>query len=142
MSVEDFDSGFCDKELKEIELKTWKGQGDGIIHLRALPYLEVCRFKTLSIKIANKKAINMLSGKDSLTDYNEDLGRAEDYLIKAAVCDSKGVLLFKSDEIFNNWRGNVKPDLVNEIICHIENLNELYDNFDGKEEVIELYKKK
>lgn len=142
MSVEDFNTAFCDKELKEIELKTWKGQGDGIIHLRALPYLDVCKFKALSVKIANKKAINMLSGTDSLTDYNEDLGRAEDYLIKAAMCDSDGALFFKNNDIFNNWRASVKPDMVNEIICHIENLNELYGDFDGRDDLLESYKKK
>ena len=142
LSIDDFNNSFCEKELSEITLTEWKGKGDGVIHLRALPYSDVCRFETLSTKIARKKAVNMLSGNDDVTKWDEDLGRAEDYLIKAAVCDSKGQLLFSTDEIFNHWRENVSSALVNEIICHIENQNELYGGFKDQEKVIESYKKK
>ena len=84
----------------------------------------------------------MLSGSDDVTKWDEELGRAEDYLIKAAVCDSKGDLLFDNDEKFNHWRSNVKSELVNEIICHVEQLNELYGGFKDQEKVLESYKKK
>lgn len=144
MSADDFNDSFIDKELKEIKLTTWTGGGDGIIHLRSLPDFEVNRFRILSVKIANKKAISMLSGSDSVAynDWDDDLARAEYYLIKSALCDSKGELLFNNDSDFNKFTRSVKSAVVNEIICHIENLNELYGGFATQEEVLESYKKK
>ena len=147
MSVEDFETDFSEKELKEVPLKTYKGKGDGTIFLRALPDCVVTRFKSLMKKIARKEAVNMLSGEDFSAGMDfkindDDLLRAEYYLIRAAVADFQGKLILEDDKVFDKWIKNVKPDLVNEVICHIENLNELYGGFDGQEAVIESYKKK
>lgn len=147
MSVEDFETDFSEKELKEVPLKTYKGKGDGTIFLRALPDCVVTRFKSLMKRIARKEAVNMLSGEDFSAGMDfkindDDLLRAEYYLIRAAVADFQGKLILEDDKVFDKWIKNVKPDIVNEIICHIENLNELYGGFDGQEAVIESYKKK
>lgn len=147
MSVEDFETDFSKKELKEVPLKTYKGKGDGTIFLRALPDCVVTRFKSLMKRIARKEAVNMLSGEDFSAGMDfkindDDLLRAEYYLIRAAVADFQGKLILEDDKVFDKWIKNVKPDIVNEIICHIENLNELYGGFDGQEAVIESYKKK
>ena len=147
MSAEDFENDFSEKELKEVPLKTYKGKGYGTIFLRALPDCVVTRFKSLMKKIARKEAVNMLSGEDFSAGMDfkindDDLLRAEYYLIRAAVADFQGKLILEDDAVFDKWIKNVKPDIVNEIICHIENLNELYGGFDGQEAVIESYKKK
>ncbi len=147
MSADDFDTDFSEKELKEVPLKTYKGNGDGKIFLRSLPDYVVTRFRSLVKKIARKEAINMLSGEEFSvgTDFkinDDDLLCAEYYLIRAALADFQGKLILEDDTVFEKWIKNIKPDLKNEIVCHIDNLNELYGGFDGQEEVLESYKKK
>ena len=139
MSVEDFLKNFKKAEQKEIKLTTWRGEGDGIIHLRALPYSEVSRFHEAAEKIMQRKAMGVFSA-DKI-DYEEELGRAEDYLIKASVCDSQGERLFKDDQSFNKWRECVNNETVNEIIAHIRELTDLSKHFDLKKTEEELKKK-
>lgn len=139
MSSEDFLSSFKKAEQKEIKLTTWKGKGDGIIHLRALPYSEVSRFHEAAEKIMQRKAMGVFSSDK--VDYEEEVGRAEDYLIKASVCDSQGQRLFKGESTFNQWKEVVNNETVNEIIAHIRELTDLSKHFDIKKHEDELKKK-
>lgn len=139
MSTEDFLTGFSEKELKTVKLTTWKGKGDGIIHLKALPYSEVARFQSAADKIMQRKMMSAFA-KDPI-NYEEELGRAEDYLIKASVCDSQGNLIFADGATFNKWRDNVSNQTVNEIIAHIRELTDLSTFFDIKKAEAELKKK-
>lgn len=127
MSAEDFLTGFKKEEQKTVKLTTWKGAGDGIIHLRSLPYSEVSRFHEAAEKILQRKAMGVFSS-DKI-DYEEDLGKAEDYLIKASLCDSQGVKIFTEDNSFNKWRDVVSNETVNEIIAHIRELTDLSRHF-------------
>jgi hypothetical protein len=138
MSLEDFLTTYKKAEYKEIKLTTWKGEGDGIIHIRALPYSEVSRFHEAAEKIMQKRALGVFSEK--AISYDEELGRAEDYLIKASVCDSQGVKLFDNDKSFNDWCKHVSNETVNEIIAHIRDLTDLSKHF--KIENIEAEHKK
>lgn len=143
LTVDDFFEAYKERELKQIKLKSWTGKGSGVITLKGLSYAETKRFEALSRKIADKKALDMLSASDDVDQYNENLDIAEDYLLKKAISDEFGKLLFSEDEkLFRRWKDSVKPDVVNEIIMHIEGMNELYGGFSGMEDVVETYKKK
>lgn len=142
LSVDDFFEEFKSCELKEVKLNTWKGESSGVINLRGLTYADVKKFASLSRKITDKKAIDMLSGSGNIEDYDEALDRAEDHLLKIALCDAEGNLFFTDDVVFKKWKKTVPADVVNEIICHIECMNELYGGFENMEQVVEAYKKK
>mgnify|MGYP003658229202 FL=1 len=142
LSVDDFFEAFKDCELREVKLSTWKGDGQGVINLRGLTYADVKKFTSLSRKITDKKAIDMLSGSGDIEDYDDALDRAEDHLLKIALCNAEGKFLFTDDKTFKKWKTKVPADVVNEIICHIECMNELYGGFEKMEDVIEAYKKK
>jgi hypothetical protein len=140
MSVEDFFTEFANRELREVKLTSWKGKGDGIIFLRSLPYAEVSRFRAAALRIMQNRALDLIAGQDD--DFTGHLDRAEDYLIKCAVCDSNGKLLFEDDTVFDKWRKNITPEIADEIIHHIEQMNQLaYASF-TTEEVEKEHKKK
>ena len=142
LSVDDFFEEFKNCELREVKLSTWKGESSGVINLRGLTYADVKKFSSLSRKITDKKAIDMLSGSGDIESYDEALDRAEDHLLKIAVCNDEGESIFTDDATFKKWKFTVPADVVNEIIVNIECMNELYGGFEKMEEVIEAYKKK
>lgn len=143
LTVDDFFEAYRERELKQVKLKSWIGKGSGVITLKALSYAETKRFEALSRKITDKKALDMLSASDDVDKYNENLDIAEDYLLKKAISDEFGKLLFSEDEkLFRRWKDSVKPDVVNEIMMNIEGMNELYGGFSGMEDLVESYKKK
>ena len=142
LSVDDFFEAFKDCELREVKLSTWKGDGQGVVNLRGLTYADVKKFTSLSRKITDKKAIDMLSGSGDIEDYDEALDRAEDHLLKIALCNAEGEFLFTDDKIFKKWKTKVPANVVNEIICNIEGMNELYGGFEKMDDVIKAYKKK
>ena len=142
LSVDDFFEEFKNCELREVKLSTWKGESSGVINLRGLTYADVKKFTSLSRKITDKKAIDMLSGSGSVEDYDEALDRAEDHLLKIACCNAEGEFLFTDDVKFKKWKETVPAEVVNEIILNIELMNELYGGFEKMEEVVEAYKKK
>lgn len=139
MSLDDFLTSYKQSEYKEVKLTTWQGAGDGIIHLRALPYSEVSRFHDAAEKIMQKRALGVFS--EQKISYDEELGHAEDYLIKASVCDSQGVKLFSDDKAYNDWCAHVPNKTVNEIMAHIRDLTDLSKHFDIKK-IEEEHKKK
>jgi hypothetical protein len=142
MSVEDFEHSFIESELKEIKLTTWKGKGDGILFLRSLPYSIVSRFRNIRRRIQQAHALNIMAKKEDVTAWDYDLERAEDYLLKHAVCNESGQLLFEDDKVFKNWRKMITPEIADEIILHIRMMNELEGDFESRESIIESYKKK
>ena len=142
LSVDDFFEEFKNCELREVKLSTWKGESSGVINLRGLTYADVKKFTSLSRKITDKKAIDMLSGSGNVEDYDEALDRAEDHLLKIAMCSAEGAFLFTDDATFKKWKSTVPAEVVNEIILNIELMNELYGGFEKMEEVVEAYKKK
>ena len=150
LSIEDFFEAYKENEFKQIKLTTWKGGGDGTINLRGLPYADIKRFQALSQKITNNKAMDILSAGGALESLSEkaldniadNLGVGEDFLLKKAICDDFGEPFFKDDAVFKKWKNGVRGAVVNEIIVHIECMNELYGGFENMEEVIESYKKK
>ena len=90
-----------------------------------------------------EEIVNMLTGETPEVDsWDSDLDKAEDYLLKKAVCDEDGNLLFTDKNKFKQFKENISPDVVNEIMVHIKCMNELYGDFDGVEDVIDSYKKK
>ena len=139
MSENDFLSSFKEPEIKEVKLTTWSGNGDGIIHLRGLPYSEVNRFHQAAEAINQRKAMGFFSA-DKVT-YEVELGRAEDYLIKASLCDSQGQQLFTSDDTFNKWKECVKSETVEEILAHVRLLTNLSRHFEVKAVEEDLKKK-
>ena len=142
MSVDDFESCFLENELKEVKLTTYHGKGDGIIFIRALPYSIVSRFRNIRRRIQQSHALNIMAKKDDVTEWDYDLERAEDYLLKYAVCDMEGNKLFKDDSTFNTWRENINAEIADELILHIQLMNELDGDFETRESIIESYKKK
>lgn len=142
LSVEDFASAFVDKELREVKLTTWKGSGDGTVFLRALPYSVRNKFIGIRRRIQQAHALNIMAKKEDVTEWDYDLERAEDYLLRYALCDMGGGQLFIDDTAFKTFRENINPTIVDEIITHIKCMNELEGDFEGREDIIESYKKK
>jgi hypothetical protein len=129
LSVDDFFEKFSEAELREVTLATMEGEA---IFLRALPYSKVWNFRVLSSKIARARIMQVASGDDSekLDDWNEKKARAEDYLVTEAMANHDGSKFFSDTAQFNKWREKVPNDVVNEILYHIDDMNELDDGFD------------
>lgn len=146
LEVADFYQEYEDSEFKEIPLTTWKGKKKATVFLRALSRADIARFKVVAKRFASKTALEIFKddNDESLKEiYNQDLDTAEDYLLQKCVCDHSGKLLFEDRAQFKKWTELPQiNDVANEIICHIEQMNNLYDDFDGIEKVIESYKKK
>jgi len=84
----------------------------------------------LATKVSARRSIGILSSnEDSANVYEEDLLRAEDYLVREAMANEDGSQFFKDDEKFKEFRDTVPPGLMNEIIFHIEQMNFLDDEF-------------
>ena len=142
LSEDDFYEVYEGGELKEIKLTTWKGEGEGVLTLRGLVYSDFKRYEFLCNKVTGKKAMDLLSGTGDEEGYNSAMARNEDHLLRVTMCNAEGGKFFKSDDSFKKWKETIPVDVVNEIICHIECMNELYGGFESMEKVIESYKKK
>lgn len=145
LSIEDFYSAFSKRELKEVELKNFPSSTSGkkgIIYLRGLPHADTQRLRALNKRVLAKRGINVLSGVSDEQDYQDELARVENYLMFKAVCDSTGKQLFKSEKEVEEFNEIVGSECVNEIIFHIEAMNEFYGNFKGRDEALEELKKK
>ena len=134
LSVDDFVDSYLERELKEIKLESYKGRGDGYIFLRSLPYADICTFRRLSVSLMENRLVDIMADVDGSQErHDSKLKRAEDFLIKKAVCDSSGKLLFEDDKIFDKWRKHVDLSVVDEILEAIDNMNfAKIENHDAK----------
>jgi hypothetical protein len=142
LSVDDFFEKFSEAELREITLTTMDGS---TVFLRALPYSKVWNFRVLASKIARARIMQIAEGddKEKQEDWNQQKARAEDYLIQEAMANHDGSKFFSDTAQFNKWRDQVPNSVVNEILFHIDSMNELDDGFDPeKYEADQKIKKK
>lgn len=142
LSVNDFFTEYQRRELKEIVLTTWRGESEGVLFLRALSRSQVIRFRDVHSRAFQKKALDLITEEHENDGYENVITRTENYLLKNSIADETGKLILDDDEKLNKFNDMVPPAVVNEILCHIENFNELYGDFDGKESVEDSYKKK
>lgn len=134
MDFDNFIEAFSNAELKRVKLESLKGKVDDSIFLRAIPYAKQWHFRILATKVSARRSIGILSSnEDSANVYEEDLLRAEDYLVREAMANEDGSQFFKDDEKFKEFRDTVPPGLMNEIIFHIEQMNFLDDEFLNRE---------
>lgn len=128
LGPEDFYSSFSDRELKAFPLETMGGES---IYLRALSYNEKKRFKR-GIELIAKKLSRLskdMAENDFQVIWNNDIQDADDYLIPASMCDSSGNLMWKDNrEGYNKFLEN-KSAVVEEIIYHINEFNNLSGSF-------------
>lgn len=143
LSVNDFFTEYQRRELKEVVLTTWRGESEGVIFLRALSRAQVIRFRDVHARAFQKKHLHLvMADEEDGDDYENVITRTENYLLKNSIADDTGKLILDDDEKLKKFNDMVPPAVVNEILCHIENFNSLYGDFDGKESVEDSYKKK
>jgi hypothetical protein len=138
LSVEDFFEKFSEAELKEVHLST---MGDTVF-LRSLPYAKVWQFRLIASKIARSRALDVMTGEKDDKGWEIKKSRAEEYLIEEALANHDGSKFFKDAAQFKKWRELVKNEVVNEILYHIDEMNELGDGFGDAEKAIEKFKAK
>lgn len=142
ITLDDFFSEFCEREIKAIKLKSWKGKGDGVINFKGLNYSVVARFKAIKRRLQHYLTMQVVAKIEDKEQWSLELENAEDYLLKNAMCDENGKLLFNDDKVFKKWKECVIPEIAEEIILHISLMNQLDGDFEGRDEIIESYKKK
>lgn len=138
MSVEDLTS-FQEHELKEVTLTTWSGSGDGVVYLRSLPQPVVAKFRGI---VAEMSRLQFMSDEELKKKYEDDLDRAEQYLVREAICDHQGNLLLVKESHFKTFWSQCVSETINEIVYHIKHMNYLDRGFSTEDQVEELYKKK
>ena len=128
LGPEDFYSSFSDRELKAFPLETMGGES---IYLRALSYSQKKRFKR-GIELIAKKLARL--SKEMEPDefdliWNNDIQDADDYLIPASMCDALGNLMWKGNSEGYKKFLESKPEVIEEIIFHINEFNNLSGSF-------------
>ena len=143
LSVDDFFEKFSKAELREISLTTMKGDA---IFLRALSYSKVWNFRVLASKIASARIMQVAQcdGDEGVKkeEWEQKKARAEDYLLQEAMANHDGSAFFQDVAQFNKWRDMVTNEVVNEILYHIDDMNELDDGFNPDKYNEELKVKK
>jgi hypothetical protein len=139
--VDDFFTIFSERERKEVNLTTMKDHGGATIHLCALTYSEVSRFRLLAQKILATRSLDLLMTIEE-NDYSKDLDIAEDFLMKSAMCKSDGSKFFKDDAQFIKWKNTIPPQVADEIVHIITDMNYLGYNEFMAESALKEHKKK
>lgn len=138
-TADSFINAFSNGEVKEITVNSWPG-GYRKMNIRRLPRSLVNEFRKISAKITQSQAANLL-GKNS-KEFDDDLAKAENYLLQNSICDLTGKLIFESPEKFQDFLAVAHSEVISEILTHIECFNKIYGDFVGKEQVLKSYKKK
>ncbi|MCM8527314.1 MAG: hypothetical protein NE327_12410 [Lentisphaeraceae bacterium] len=138
-TAESFIDAFSNGEILEIPINSWPG-GQKKMNIRRLPRSLVNEFRKISAKITQSQAASFL-GKNS-KEFDDDLAKAENYLIQNSISDPTGKLIFEDPVKFNDFLKVAHSEVITEILTHIECFNKIHGDFLGKEEVLKSYKKK
>jgi hypothetical protein len=118
-----FISSYMVNEVQPIILKT---MGGGLLHLRSLSYGDVVRFRSLVTDINARAYTSMLSGEAITKIADSEYDCAEDYLLEKYICYNNGKPFFVDHDDFQEWKNQVKPEVIYEIIDFLHENNQLY----------------
>lgn len=130
LEYDDFMECYPRDELKLVELSTLGGKS---LYLRGLPYADVWDYRITATQLADCRFRELMEGGYKSVKWIKNKVRAEDELLKKAIANSDGSLMFDNKKnSFSKWRKNVKNEVVNEILYYIKEMNTLDDSFDLK----------